>query len=358
MEVSFPKVSIIVPIFNVEKYLPRCIDSILEQTFTDFELVLIDDGSPDNSGKICDEYAKKDFRIRVFHKKNGGVSSARNFGMSKARGEWICFVDSDDWVDKKYLADFFLFPIQKNSLVVQGISYEFPNRKEKILFSYPNGIFDVNSRNNGVVDNELFHNGCPVAKLFEIHIIKANNILFNESISLNEDHLFVLEYYKYIEYINLLSAMNYHYWFDYFEISLTKKSRGFTEYMVASQGFLDILPILIKRFNISDHHYLCRLYTDCGINQMFSALINSYHSKGIKLTFKFKFFRFIELHKSISTFYFPKQLSLKISKYFVLNYNMYVNNLFFLILANVLFLQNLVVRFAKKIYFFILQFRT
>ena len=82
----YPKISIIVPVYKVERYLPHCIDSILAQTFTDFELLLIDDGSPDNSGKICDEYAAKDTRIRVFHKDNGGVSSARNFGLDNANG--------------------------------------------------------------------------------------------------------------------------------------------------------------------------------------------------------------------------------------------------------------------------------
>ena len=92
-----PKISVIVPVYNVEKYLPRCIDSILSQTFTDFELLLIDDGSPDNCGKICDEYAAKDSRVRVFHKPNGGVSSARNLGLDNARGEWIAFIDSDDF---------------------------------------------------------------------------------------------------------------------------------------------------------------------------------------------------------------------------------------------------------------------
>ena len=91
-------VSVIVPVYKVEKYLPECIDSILAQTFTNFELILVDDGSPDNSGKICDDYATRDSRIRVFHKENGGVSSARNLGIDNARGEWIVFVDSDDWV--------------------------------------------------------------------------------------------------------------------------------------------------------------------------------------------------------------------------------------------------------------------
>lgn len=98
-----PKLSVIVPVYKVEQYLPSCIESVLKQTFTDFELLLIDDGSPDRSGEICDEYAERDSRIRVFHKENGGVSAARNVGLDNARGEWVSFVDSDDWVDEKYL---------------------------------------------------------------------------------------------------------------------------------------------------------------------------------------------------------------------------------------------------------------
>ena len=90
--------SIIVPVFNVRNYLSDCIDSIISQSYSDFECILIDDGSTDGSGAICDEYAKKDSRIRVFHKENGGVSSARNIGLDNASGEWIYFVDSDDQI--------------------------------------------------------------------------------------------------------------------------------------------------------------------------------------------------------------------------------------------------------------------
>ena len=94
-----PKISIIVPVYKVEKYLHKCIDSILSQTFKDFELILVDDGSPDNCGKICDEYAKRDNRIVVVHKENGGLGSARNRGIDIARGDYIGFVDSDDWIE-------------------------------------------------------------------------------------------------------------------------------------------------------------------------------------------------------------------------------------------------------------------
>jgi len=100
-----PQISVIVPVYKVEQYIHRCIDSILSQSFTDFELILVDDGSPDNCGKICDEYAQKDSRIRVFHKSNGGVSSARNLGLDNAKGEWIAFIDSDDFVENEYLEE-------------------------------------------------------------------------------------------------------------------------------------------------------------------------------------------------------------------------------------------------------------
>lgn len=102
-----PKISVIVPVYNVENYLHRCVDSILAQSFTDFELILVDDGSPDNCGRICDEYAEKDNRIHVIHKENGGLSDARNAGIdwtfANSDSEWLTFIDSDDWVHPKYL---------------------------------------------------------------------------------------------------------------------------------------------------------------------------------------------------------------------------------------------------------------
>lgn len=93
------KLSIIVPVYKVEKYIRRCLDSIINQTFTDFELILVDDGSPDTSGEICEGYAKKDERIRVIHQENKGLSGARNTGVEVSKGEYIGFVDSDDWIE-------------------------------------------------------------------------------------------------------------------------------------------------------------------------------------------------------------------------------------------------------------------
>lgn len=102
-----PKISVIVPVYKAEAYLHRCVDSILAQTFQDFEVLLIDDGSPDRSGEICDEYARKDRRVRVFHKENGGVSSARQCGMDNALGEYTIHADPDDWVEPTMLEELY-----------------------------------------------------------------------------------------------------------------------------------------------------------------------------------------------------------------------------------------------------------
>lgn len=100
-EVKEDKISIIIPVYKVEAYLPKCLDSVLQQTYKNLEIILIDDGSPDESGKICDEYSKKDERIKVIHKENAGVAQARNDGIEAATGAYISFIDSDDWISPR-----------------------------------------------------------------------------------------------------------------------------------------------------------------------------------------------------------------------------------------------------------------
>lgn len=127
-----PTISIIIPVYKVEKYLSKCLDSIAAQTFTDWECILIDDGSPDASGKICDEYAQKDSRFVVIHKKNAGVSAARNDGLKNARGKWISFFDSDDTIDKETYEDSLKVAEEKNADLVQwGIILETDGKEIK-----------------------------------------------------------------------------------------------------------------------------------------------------------------------------------------------------------------------------------
>lgn len=115
-------ISIVVPLYNVEQYLQKCVDSLINQTYKNLEIILVDDGSPDNCPKICDEYAKQDIRIKVIHKENGGLSDARNAGMKVARGEYISFIDSDDWIKSEMIEDMYNRMIEDNSdLVSSGV---------------------------------------------------------------------------------------------------------------------------------------------------------------------------------------------------------------------------------------------
>ena len=118
MNETTPKISVIVPVYKAEAYLHRCVDSILAQTFQDFEVLLIDDGSPDRSGEICDEYARKDRRVRVFHKENGGVSSARQCGLDNAQGEYTIHADPDDWVEPDMLEELYRKAKEENADMV------------------------------------------------------------------------------------------------------------------------------------------------------------------------------------------------------------------------------------------------
>lgn len=130
-----PIISIIVPVYKVEKYLHRCIDSILKQTFTDFDCILIDDGSPDSCPAICDDYAIKDNRIVVVHQKNRGVSAARNAGLDNAQGEWIVFVDSDDWLEPCALEKLYNKQCETNADIVIGSFKEYyRDRAREIIF--------------------------------------------------------------------------------------------------------------------------------------------------------------------------------------------------------------------------------
>lgn len=202
------KISVIVPIYNVERYLPYCIDSILAQTFTDFELLLINDGSKDSSGKICDDYAKKDSRIRVFHKKNGGVSSARNVGLDNAQGEWVAFVDSDDTLDANFL-HYSLLDIP-NFVDIVFLSWaKQENGKtiyEKIL---PDVVYDHSNLHKAFSDTGIVSMGVPWGRIYKMDAILKYNLRFDIDLPISEDRLFFYEYIIHSRGILLRSHMGY-----------------------------------------------------------------------------------------------------------------------------------------------------
>lgn len=205
-----PIISVIVPVYNAEKYLHRCIDSILAQTFTNFELLLINDGSKDNSAKICDEYAARDQRVRVFHKENGGVSSARNMGLDNACGKWIVFVDSDDWVENVLFDSCVnvIREIHNIDVIRYGYYEEAPLNKQNIRCSEENDvIFSLNTLFEKC-DN-LCYWGFIWNTAFRRDLI--GELRFDVNINYCEDHIFTYEYLLKCKSAFLLSLPLYHY---------------------------------------------------------------------------------------------------------------------------------------------------
>lgn len=206
--------SIIVPVYNSELYLEKCLDSLLLQSYQDFEVILVDDGSIDKSGAICDEYASKDVRIFVFHEKNGGVSSARNKGLSVARGKYISFVDSDDWVTPDYLSvfaearsrfDYDLVYMEMLPVEERGESTDFCLKN--VAAETKNELIDVLSFL--LLDFKGF--GFTWNKSFKRDIIKQHHLLFDLNYSMGEDRLFTLDYCCCIQSVKLFPRQTYYY---------------------------------------------------------------------------------------------------------------------------------------------------
>lgn len=208
-------ISIIVPVYNVEDYISACIDSILNQTFKDFELLLIDDGSTDDSGNICNSYISKDSRVKVIHTKNQGVSKTRNLGIKNAKGKYIMFCDSDDYADK-YWCEKLYNTIKNNSNSFILCSYTIHNQRQeyediKIKYIQENKSIITNKRSY-FSNYKTTLSASVWNKIYEKEIIMKNNIKFCESLSLGEDKIFNLDYLRCLEdRVIIINDPLYHY---------------------------------------------------------------------------------------------------------------------------------------------------
>lgn len=189
-----PKISVIIPVYNVEKYLERCINSVINQELEDIEIICINDGSLDKSGDICNEYSNKDNRIRVIHKNNEGVSIAKNLGVSLARGEYICFIDSDDYIDKDMLSE--MYKLARNNscqVIISGYKLVPSGEIIRPLYKLNKSMDPIEMISN----NSLVHSHNDLCFswrcLFNLNVIKSNNILFDNNIKIGEDFIFNLK---------------------------------------------------------------------------------------------------------------------------------------------------------------------
>jgi len=185
-------ISIIVPVYKVEKYVGKCIESILAQTYTDFELLLIDDGSPDSSGAICDQYAAIDPRIRLFHKENGGVSEARMVGVNNAKGDFISFVDSDDYLPIDALELLYNKFVDTGAEIVCG-DYECVSTKGEILRYQKRGSYDLVNRDEftTILLDDMLYNLWD--KLFSRNLFFEDLIPVSKDIKIGEDFLLFIQ---------------------------------------------------------------------------------------------------------------------------------------------------------------------
>ena len=192
-------ISVIVPVYNAERTLRECVDSILSQEFKDFELLLVNDGSKDGSGAICDDYAREDNRVKVFHKENGGVSSARNLGLDNAIGDWVAFVDSDDFVSQGYLNE---VVNQNCNLVMKGYKDYFKGSfvSDKMMWK-ESFSSDVPTFLNSYLGTAIMRG--PVCKFFRRS--KIGCLRFNEKLKVGEDSLFVFEYFSKIDTMKIVA---------------------------------------------------------------------------------------------------------------------------------------------------------
>lgn len=216
-----PIVSIIIPVYNAKAHLEACVRSILDQSYKQFELLLIDDGSSDGSSGLCDELSQKSEKIRVIHKENGGVSSARNAGLDVARGDYVVFVDSDDVISNNYL-EAFIESSDKADLIIGMIEdLYFDNQgvivKQKTRY--------VEAPNCGILADEYYKLlellRVPVVKLYKRSILEDHRIRFDENLSLAEDQVFNFSYYKHIKTYALETRSIYKYYHLYESNSLS-----------------------------------------------------------------------------------------------------------------------------------------
>lgn len=217
-----PVFSVIVPIYKVEPYLKKCVDSILNQTFRDFELLLIDDGSPDSCPQICDSYAGQDRRVRVIHKPNGGLVSARNTGIAAACGQYICYVDGDDWIADNLLETVWKKAIEQHQpdMVVFGIVKKFLDRDEEIMCDLPDGIYEKERIQKEICPHMMYNAAKPFCKglifpaacnkVYKRQILLEHHCT-DARIRMGEDNAFVYECVWYAKKIYVCNQILYFY---------------------------------------------------------------------------------------------------------------------------------------------------
>lgn len=260
------KISIVTPVYNTAQHLCKTIDSIIAQKYKNWELILVDDGSTDESGCICDEYAAKDDRIRVYHQNNSGVSAARNLALSKITGNYVTFIDSDDWIEPTYLSNFAEFTYSDNQIVYQGYYMDYVGKVAK------ESTMEIPK------EGQILHLGAIWGKAFATPIIKKQGIRFDERLSLHEDHVFYYECLKYSRKYYFSSHAGYHY-MHYGELSLSRKLQSSKSYFLASKLLIDYYQYDNTTTDVEYKRFCLQKF---GLNQMVMGVFSLYFEQNTR----------------------------------------------------------------------------
>ena len=266
-----PFISVVVPVYNVKDYLERCIDSLTSQQYEDYEIILVDDGSRDGSSELCDIIEKKIHNVKTVHKKNGGLASARNYGLEYVRGKYVTFVDSDDWVTCDYFS-FIDEHLKKNKVDVLKFGYQRVQNNELRDISIPyfkEGVYDREKLETDVLPGTIgpislfdysqsaLMSACVCA--YSVKFLKDNNIIFqSEQEILSEDHLFNYQALLSAEKVEISHRVLYLY--DFREGSLTK--RYIIDMVERKQNLLQAYKIELKKRNLFEK-YKAAYYSQC-----------------------------------------------------------------------------------------------
>ena len=303
--------SIIIPVYNAETYLKECLDSVRSLTFKEWECILVDDGSKDSSGTICDLYSQNDERFRVIHKANGGVSSARNVGLENAKGEWVGFIDSDDWVAPDYAS------VLREQIDADAIhfGYQKENDKHDFLIKTSKGI--------GVLQRELFllyqnYSPCAWSYFFRRNIIIEKAINFDKDLKYSEDTLFIVKYLLSSQSVYTISNTPYFYRCNDSSAVHTKRNYSHST---------DDLLVLDRILDFSNNAVVSKGIHDFIFNFQFDNFSNA-------LTFYTKILTPYQYYKIISQYRYYYRLG---EKKYEVEYNKHNKTFFYIPIINMIY---------------------
>lgn len=322
-----PLISVIIPVYNGQDTIGKTIESLRLQTFKEFEAIIVNDGSTDNTKEACIDLCGSDERFRIINKPNGGVSSARNYGLAESQGRWIAFVDADDVVLPQYLEELYNNRVEEG-IVIQGLTKVSSGKEENRLeFSEKDVVLDTDIYKLFEHRHLILGRGFPVAKLFDSRIIKSQTITFNESIKFAEDLIFLLSYLLYANKVVYISGSNYLYYIDNSVGSLKLNSFN-NEYALLS-AYENVITDIQNKYSMQ----LCQeIFVAQSI--FVSRCIYSLYSTNYSISFRLKTIKdFRSKYKSLlKKYYNPAPPVIKLKKllfiYFPIALDIFCSSIF------------------------------